>query len=141
MSQIFNKTESLFRVYLFSFKGVVVWWSLPSPSVREVRVRFPLCATIHLAYTLVSGYLNSLHVTSFNSKNKKADFLKIIPQTTENKLEMKIRKTRNENFSFSLRLYHTPWNSNEFYSTPVESSIDILNRRLQSFFMEKLFDI
>ena len=79
-----------------------MWWSSPSLSVREVRVRYPLGTTIHLAYTLVSGYLNSLHVTSFNSKNKKADFLKIIPQTTENKLEMKI--TRNENLRFYITL-------------------------------------
>ena len=32
----------------------------------------------------------------------------------------------------------TPWNSNEFYSTPLEFSIDILNRGVQIFYWKSL---
>ena len=46
----------------FVFLGVVVCWSSPSPSVREVRVRFPPGATIHLASECTLTRVNPYHV-------------------------------------------------------------------------------
>ena len=41
------------------------------------------------------------------------------------------------NSRFSLKFWHTPWNSNYFHSTPLEIFIDILNRRISIIFPGK----
>ena len=66
-TQIFKAFSNFVSVYFKvniskRIKGVVLWWSSPSPSVREVRVRFPLGATIHLASECTLAWVNPCHV-------------------------------------------------------------------------------
>lgn len=67
------------------------------------------------------------------------DFQSILPWLLWNfrKFSISLRWPPLKSTFFPQILVYPPWNSNDFYSTPLEFSIDILNRGGYGFFLKK----